>query len=57
MIPFTAKVTGIMQIKNNYRIKWQRKDRMEEEGEGIFNGEMGEISQINEKARELYGDI
>ena len=43
----------IMQIKNNYRIKWQRKDRMEEEGEGIFNGEMGEISQINEKAREL----
>ncbi len=43
----------IMQIKNNYRIKWQRRNRPEEEGEGIFNGEMGEISQIHEKAREL----
>lgn len=43
----------IMQIKNNYKIEWHRKDRYEDEGEGIFNGEMGEISYINEKAREL----
>lgn len=42
----------IMQIKNNYKIKWRRSGRPEE-GEGIFNGEMGEITQIDEKVREL----
>lgn len=43
----------IMQIKNNYKIKWHRNDCPEEEGEGIFNGEMGEIAQIHEKSREI----
>lgn len=43
----------IMQIKNNYYIKWSKKDRIAEEGEGIFNGEMGEIVQIDDKTREL----
>ncbi|MFR1517553.1 MAG: AAA family ATPase [Clostridia bacterium] len=42
----------IMQIKNNYKIKWRRSGRPEE-GEGIFNGEMGEITQIDEKVRSL----
>ena len=43
----------IMQIKNNYRIKWFKKDSPEIDGEGIFNGEMGEVLQINNKTREL----
>lgn len=43
----------IMQIKNNYHIKWFKKDSPEIEGEGIFNGEMGEVLQINNKTREL----
>ena len=43
----------IMQIKNNYKIKWFKKDRPEIDGEGIFNGEMGEIESINDKAREI----
>ncbi len=43
----------IMQIKNNYNIKWYKKDSPEIDGEGIFNGEMGEIYYINNKAREL----
>lgn len=43
----------IMQIKNNYNIKWYKKDNPEFDGEGIFNGEMGEIYYINTKAREL----
>ena len=43
----------VMQIKNNYHIKWYKQDRPEQDGEGIFNGEMGEILYINEKAREL----
>lgn len=43
----------IMQIKNNYHIKWYKKDRPESDGEGIFNGEMGEILSIDEKSREL----
>ena len=43
----------IMQIKNNYRIKWYKKNSPEVDGEGIFNGEMGEILQINNKTREL----
>ena len=43
----------VMQIKNNYNIRWYKQDRPEQEGEGIFNGEMGEILYINDKAREL----
>lgn len=43
----------VMQIKNNYRIKWYKQDRPEQDGEGIFNGEMGEILYINDKAREI----
>ena len=42
-----------MHIKNNYKIKWFKKDRPEIDGEGIFNGEMGEIESINDKAREI----
>ena len=34
----------VMQIKNNYDILWTRG---EEEGSGIFNGDIGRIEQIN----------
>ena len=34
----------VMQIKNNYNIKWEKEER---EGIGIFNGDIGVISSIN----------
>ena len=40
----------IMQIKNNYDIEWKRKDNYTEESKyGIFNGEIGTITDIDEK--------
>ena len=41
----------IMQIKNNYDMTWDREndDGKTEYGEGIFNGEFGTITEINEK--------
>lgn len=38
----------IMQIKNNYDIEWKRKDSNESKY-GIFNGEIGTITDIDEK--------
>ena len=41
----------IMQIKNNYDIDWE-KENIEgniEVGKGVFNGEIGTITEINEK--------
>ncbi len=45
----------VMQIKNNYRMKW---NLIEEgigvdEGEGVFNGDFGYINGIDEKENEL----
>ena len=39
----------IMQIKNNYKLKWKlMKDGMEvDEGEGVFNGDLGYITGID----------
>lgn len=37
----------VMQIKNNYRIKWQGVNSLEREGEGVFNGDLGTIMDIN----------
>ncbi|MBE7039445.1 MAG: ATP-dependent RecD-like DNA helicase [Ruminococcaceae bacterium] len=37
----------VMQIKNNYDLLWKRKDGAEE-GSGVFNGDMGFISSIDE---------
>lgn len=40
----------VMQIKNNYNIKWTRfSDGCLEEGIGIFNGDVGYIVDINEE--------
>ena len=37
----------IMQIKNNYDIEWKRDITENEKGNGIFNGEIGTITDIN----------
>lgn len=39
----------VMQIRNNYDITWSRED--EEGGLGIFNGDIGEILQIDKSTR------
>ena len=43
----------IMQIRNNYKLEWrlspsEQTDYLEEEGIGVFNGDMGRIRSINE---------
>ena len=44
----------VMQIKNNYDMYWERLcDSGVETGNGIFNGETGIITNINEKAKIL----
>ncbi|MEG1870596.1 MAG: ATP-dependent RecD-like DNA helicase, partial [Peptostreptococcaceae bacterium] len=37
----------VMQIKNNYNLKWSKKNTSEE-GKGVFNGDVGYIVEINE---------
>lgn len=37
----------VMQIKNNYTLKWS-KNNSSEEGKGVFNGDVGYIIEINE---------
>ena len=45
----------VMQIKNNYDIHWEKVYGNEiENGNGIFNGETGIITNINEKEKRLY---
>lgn len=41
----------VMQVKNNYDISWEKE--LGETGSGIFNGEMGQIVQIDDGARAL----
>ena len=40
-----------MQIKNNYDIYWERKNK--ENGTGIFNGELGTISKIDDITKQI----
>ena len=42
----------IMQVKNNYDIYWER-HITKETGTGVFNGEFGTITDINEKEKTL----
>lgn len=52
----------VMQIKNNYNLPWRimaKYGYMQEEGVGVFNGDMGTIDEINlytEKLRVLFDD-
>lgn len=41
----------VMQIKNNYNLEWTSK--YAEEGKGVFNGDIGFITEINEVERTL----
>ncbi|MDD3840298.1 MAG: AAA family ATPase, partial [Clostridia bacterium] len=46
----------VMQIKNNYQMKWEKinwVDRRDREGLGIFNGDVGYITDINKQDRTL----
>ena len=42
----------IMQVKNNYDIYWERY-LTKETGTGVFNGEFGTITEINEKEKTI----
>ena len=44
----------VMQIKNNYDISWERRSDVSVEiGNGVFNGEMGTITNIDEKQKNV----
>ena len=44
----------VMQIKNNYDMTWEkRNDNNIETGNGVFNGETGTITIINEKEKNI----
>ena len=46
----------VMQIKNNYQMAWEIRDRHGiplDKGSGVFNGDMGIIREINEYAETL----
>ena len=42
----------IMQVKNNYDIYWERDGQKGKEiGSGVFNGEIGTITEVNEREK------
>ncbi len=41
----------VMQIKNNYTVKWRTDDG--EEGDGVFNGDIGYITRIDDRQRQM----
>ncbi len=44
----------VMQVKNNYDIYWERQVSAKKEmGSGVFNGEIGTITEINEKEKKV----
>lgn len=45
----------VMQIKNNYTLKWESQDPNSQDkyGEGVFNGDIGYIYSIDNSANEL----
>ncbi|SDJ90750.1 SF1B family DNA helicase RecD2 [Natronincola ferrireducens] len=45
----------VMQIKNNYTLKWESldPDAEEEKGEGVFNGDIGYIQAVDQEDQEL----
>ena len=40
----------VMQTKNNYDLYWEKQ---EENGTGIFNGELGRIQKVNEEEKQI----
>ena len=48
----------IMQTKNNYDMYWERREGDSiETGNGVFNGEIGTITNINEKEKNIINCI
>lgn len=51
----------VMQIKNNYNLEYKIENEFyKEEGEGVFNGDIGYIIEVDEEERELivlYDDV
>ena len=45
----------VMQIKNNYKMKWQSILDSDFEGEGVFNGDMGIITKVDNE--EQYVEV
>jgi exodeoxyribonuclease V alpha subunit len=43
----------VMQIKNNYDIFWERNIESYETGTGVFNGEIGSITKIDEMNKKM----
>ena len=44
----------VMQIKNNYDMSWEKRNGESVEiGNGVFNGETGTITSINEKEKNI----
>lgn len=43
----------VMQVKNNYSLRWERPDDPGLDGTGVFNGDMGTIAEIDEEARKM----
>jgi exodeoxyribonuclease V alpha subunit len=43
----------VMQIKNNYNLKWTKKDNLSEDGKGVFNGDTGIIKDINKRGKKI----
>ena len=44
----------VMQTKNNYDIEWKRDD---EQGTGVFNGDIGRVLSVNKADREVIIDF
>ncbi|WP_432662656.1 SF1B family DNA helicase RecD2 [Wukongibacter baidiensis] len=42
----------VMQIKNNYNIKWKSEDGLRK-GEGVFNGDIGYVTFIDDEAKTI----
>lgn len=43
----------VMQIKNNYNLKWVRENDVNSEGMGVFNGDSGTIIRIDEEEEKM----
>ncbi len=43
----------VMQIKNNYKMKWYSIMDIDKEGEGVFNGDLGTIAEIDNEEQHL----
>ena len=43
----------VMQIKNNYDIFWEKKEPDYETGAGVFNGEIGTITYIDDTEKKI----